>query len=92
MIGEELITQLKGRASFCFDRGEVKSPELMIKAADYIDLMLYMNETLVSSVEQLDKVKNNLVVERDAAWKRAEYAEKMWGEALTKKQESLNAR
>lgn len=33
-----------------------------------------------------------LEAERDAAWKRAEHAEKMWGEALTKKQESLNAR
>ena len=61
--------------------------DLMLQAADHIDLLVYMNTALTSAVEQLDKIKNNLVVERNAAWKRAEYAEKMWGEALTKKQE-----
>ena len=90
MDGEELIAQLKGRASFCFDRGEKKSPELMIKAAEYIDLILYMNASLASAVEHLDKVKDRITTERDEAWKRAEHAEKMWGSTEVTLTEAIN--
>lgn len=38
-MSDELIKRLRGRALFCRDRGEVKSPELHDEAADYIDLL-----------------------------------------------------
>lgn len=36
---ETLVARLKGRAQFCIDRGEVKSPELLEEAAVSIEAL-----------------------------------------------------
>ena len=50
----ELIQQLKGRAEFCRDRGEVKTPELLERA--------------IKALEQREGYKLVPVVDSDAMW------------------------
>lgn len=36
---DDLVKRLRGRARFCYDRGEIKSPGIMMEAADAIEAL-----------------------------------------------------
>lgn len=83
MTDTELIVCLVGRASFCSERGEVKSSEVMLKAAERItELLVDFNDC---NSERLRWKK-----EREEAWKRAEHAENMWGSTEVTLTEAIN--
>ena len=63
---ETLVARLKGRAQFCRDRGEVKSPELLEDAADRI--VALNNELALVKGERI-RLKNtitNLLLSADS--------------------------
>lgn len=55
---ETLVARLKGRAQFCRDRGEVKSPELLEDAADRI--VALNNELALVKGERI-RLKNTII-------------------------------
>lgn len=57
MTDETLLSRLKGRAQFCRDRGEVKSPELLEEAADRIEAL---NKELKLVKGERTRFKNNI--------------------------------
>ena len=58
MQDETLVARLKGRAQFCRDRGEVKSPELLEDAADRI--VALNNELALVKGERI-RLKNTII-------------------------------
>lgn len=66
MTDEELVARLKGRAQFCRDRGEVKSPELLEDAADRI---VALNKELALAKGERTRIRNtvtNLLLSADS--------------------------
>lgn len=55
---ETLVARLKGRAQFCRDRGEVKSPELLEEAADRIAAL---NKELALAKDQRIRIRNTVI-------------------------------
>lgn len=55
---ETLVARLKGRAQFCIDRGEVKSPELLEEAAVSIEAL---NIELKLVKGERTRIKNTLI-------------------------------
>ena len=58
MTDEELVARLKGRAQFCRDRGEVKSPELLEEAAVRIEAL---NIELKLVKGERTRIRNTLI-------------------------------
>ena len=58
MTDEELVARLKGRAQFCRDRGEVKSPELLEEAAVRIEAL---NNELKLVKGERTRIRNTVI-------------------------------
>jgi hypothetical protein len=66
MTDEELVKRLRGRARFCRDRGEVKSPKLHDEAADRIEQLVAINEALTAQRSEQSPSKTQDVI----AWEK----------------------
>jgi len=67
MTDEDLIKRLRGRALFCRDRGEIKSPELHEEAADRIEQLVNENYQLIASLELCNFAWDQAFHQRDEA-------------------------
>lgn len=58
---DDLVKRLRGRARFCYDRGEIKSPGIMMEAADAIEALQARVAELETEAERRDEQIRDMI-------------------------------